>query len=115
MGEAAGVKSSDLNIKDQFKYINLMDYVNRGNVSNNYTPNFNYDVEDEDEDDLDQEDEGEETKFKQALRIKREIRKLAKQLERVSPKKVESLGVEETKGDDETTGAGKYYYPKRFL
>jgi hypothetical protein len=115
MGEAAGVKSSDLNIKDQFKYINLMDYVNRGNVSNNYTPNFNYDVDDEDEDDLDQEDEGEETKFKQALRIKREIRKLAKQLERVSPKKVESLGVEETKGDDETTGAGKYYYPKRFL
>lgn len=116
MGEAAGVKSSDVETKNQFKYINLIDYVNRGNVSNNYTPNFNYEFDDEDEDDLDEEDDAEETKFKRALRIKREIRKLTKQLERESPKKVVSLGVEETKGDDETTGAGKYYYyPKRFL
>jgi len=69
MGEAAGVKSSDLNTENQFKYINLMDYVNRDT-------------------DLEQEDEDE---------------------------TVVSLGVEESKGDDETTGAGKYYYPKRFL
>jgi hypothetical protein len=48
MEEATGVKSSDLNIKNQCKYINLTDYVNRGNISNNYTPNFIYDVDDED-------------------------------------------------------------------
>jgi hypothetical protein len=48
MGEASGVKSSNLNTENQFKYINLMNYVNRGQ-------------------------------------------------------------------EDELTGAGKYYYPKRFL
>ena len=68
MGKAAGVKSSGLNTENQFKYINLMNYVNRENVSNSY------DNEDEDEDDDEDEDE-----------------------------------------DEEITGAGKYYYPKRFL
>jgi hypothetical protein len=29
MGEIAGIKSSNLNTENQFKYINLMNYVNR--------------------------------------------------------------------------------------
>jgi len=50
MAETAGIKSSDLNTENQFKYINLMNYVNRGNVSNTYDPNVNEEDEDEDED-----------------------------------------------------------------
>jgi len=72
MGETAGVKSSDLNTENQFKYINLMDYVNRDN----------------------------------------QLKKAEVQLS--SDAQPAAAGVEETKGD-ETTGAGKYYYPKRFL
>ena len=49
MAESAGIKSSDLNTENQFKYINLMDYVNRGNVSNTYDPNVNEEDEGEEE------------------------------------------------------------------
>ena len=83
MGELAGVKSHDSKIKNQFRYVNLIDYVNRGNVSNVDLPKFN-DEENSYPEFLDTEDE-----------------------------EPASSGAEETKG--ETTGAGKYYYPKRFL
>jgi len=70
MGETAGVKSSDLNTKNQFKYINLMDYVNRDNISNTYTPNFNYDVGDVgDDDDIDDETVLRISKFNELRRI----------------------------------------------
>jgi len=93
MAETAGIKSSDLNTENQFKYMNLIDYVNRGNVSNTYDPNVNEVDEDEDEEE------------------QPEDKNLSKKKKKKKKKGAE--GVEETK--DETTGAGKYYYPKRFL
>ena len=72
----------------------MIDYVNRGNVSNTYDPNVNEVDEDEDEEE------------------QPEDKNLSKKKKKKKKKGAE--GVEETKGD-ETTGAGKYYYPKRFL
>ena len=165
MGETAGVKSSDLNTKNQFKYINLMDYVNRDNISNIYDPNYtevNRSIEEIDistllseirDDLINKEDPfiiGPKIKKLQdklektiildeniqkgilnltkksksktdskrwAANVKRELnifKRLIEDAQLSSDAQPAAAGVEETKGD-ETTGAGKYYYPKRFL
>ena len=49
--------------------------------------------------------------------LKRELnifKRLIEDAQLLSDAQPAAAGVEETKGD-ETTGAGKYYYPKRFL
>ena len=110
-----------------------MDYVNRGNVSNTYTPNFKYEVDIVDrvnamllqlETDLVR--AADQNNFSEVLIIKRKKRRLLNLLNQLKKAELEieepdshlpgteegAKGVEETK--DETTGAGKYYYPKRF-